>query len=85
MYSVMILSKCLKRHRGGETMDNEKLAEYVKKSAFSIGRQAEIMGMSRSCWYRKRKGISEFTVSEIEKCCCMFKMNNKAKHSIFFD
>ena len=33
-------------------MDNEKLAEYVKKSAFSIGRQAEIMGMSRSCWDR---------------------------------
>lgn len=66
-------------------MDNEKLAEYVKKSAFSIGKQAKIMGMSRSCWYRKRKGISEFTVPEIEKCCYMFKLNKKEKHSIFFN
>lgn len=80
----MVSSKCLKRHEGGGTMDKNKLAVYVKKSDLSIGEQAKIMGMSRSCWYRKRNGISEFTVPEIAKCCYMFSIKRKEKDSIFF-
>ena len=63
-------------------MDKNKLAEYVNKSAFSISEQAKTMGMSRSCWYRKRNGISEFTVPEITRCCCMLNINKKEKDSI---
>ena len=65
-------------------MDTRKLNEYVQHSMLSINEQARKMGMSRSCWYRKRNGKSEFTVPEITRCCYIFNIDNKEKDSIFF-
>lgn len=66
----------------GEMMDKNKLDKYVKQSMLSIGEQAREIGMSGSCRYRKRKGISEFTVPKIAKCCRIFNIGNKEKVSL---
>lgn len=47
---------------------NKKLLEYeLKKRRISIGMMCDKMGMSRSAFYRKCNGITEFTLSEINK------------------
>ncbi len=48
-------------------MDREKLLEEMDKKGISVGEMGKRLGMSRSAFYRKTKGISEFTVSEIQK------------------
>ncbi len=47
---------------------NKALLEYeMKKRGVSIAKICEILGISRSAFYRKCNGISEFTQSEIQK------------------
>jgi ACT domain-containing protein len=46
---------------------NKALLEYeMKKRNVSIGEMCNILGMSRSAFYRKCTGVSEFTQSEIQ-------------------
>lgn len=47
---------------------NEALLEYkMKERGKSISDMCSMLGISRSAFYRKRKSISEFTQSEIQK------------------
>ena len=47
---------------------NKELLEYeLKKRKISIGEMCDKMGLSRSAFYRKCNGITEFTLSEINK------------------
>ena len=47
---------------------NKALLEYeMKLRSVSIGDMCKILGISRSAFYRKCNGISEFTLSEIQK------------------
>lgn len=47
---------------------NEALLEYkMKERGKSISDMCLMLGISRSAFYRKRKSISEFTQSEIQK------------------
>lgn len=47
---------------------NKALLEYeMKKRGVSIAKMCEVLGISRSAYYRKVNGISEFTQSEIQK------------------
>ena len=46
---------------------NKALLEYeMSKKGISIGEMCKILKMSRSAFYRKCNGISEFTQSEIK-------------------
>lgn len=48
-------------------MDIELFEKAVGDSGLSINQICAELGMSRSAFFRKRKGESEFTWSEIEK------------------
>lgn len=47
-------------------MDKAKLIYEMTKKKVSIGEMCEKLGMSRSAFYRKCNGISEFTQGEIQ-------------------
>lgn len=47
---------------------NKALLEYeMRLHNLSVGKMCEKLGMSRSAFYRKCNGISEFTQSEMQK------------------
>ena len=48
-------------------MDKARLEYEMKKRGFSIQQMCEHLGMSRSAFYRKCNGITEFTQGEIQK------------------
>ena len=48
-------------------MDDKKLEQAMKEKNVSVAEMCKALGLSRSAFYRKRKGISEFTHSEIQK------------------
>lgn len=48
-------------------MDKARLEYEMKKKAVSVADMCEKLGISRSAFYRKCNGISEFTLSEIQK------------------
>lgn len=48
-------------------MDKNRLMYEMANKNYSIGKMCEVLGMSRSAFYRKCNGISEFTQSEIQK------------------
>lgn len=48
-------------------MDKELFEKAIDDSGLSINQICEQAGMSRSAFFRKRTGESEFTWSEIEK------------------
>lgn len=50
-------------------MNSQKLYEKMKEKRVPVGEMCRRLEMSRSAFYRKAKGISEFTLSEIQKIC----------------
>lgn len=48
-------------------MDKARLEYEMKKKTVSAADMCEKLGISRSAFYRKCNGISEFTLSEIQK------------------
>ena len=62
---------------------NTALLEYkMKTNGKSISDMCEMLGISRSAFYRKRSGKSEFTQSEIQKIVVYLKLNSPME--IFF-
>lgn len=63
---------------------NKALLEYeMKKRNVSIGEMCNILGMSRSAFYRKCTGVSEFTQSEIQ--LIVDELDLESPMGIFFD
>lgn len=48
-------------------MDAIRLEYEVKKKGYNIERFCKDLGMSKSAYYRKIKGVTEFTQGEIQK------------------
>ena len=62
---------------------NTALLEYnMKKNGKSISDMCEMLGISRSAFYRKCNGKSEFTQSEIQKIVIYLKLDSPVE--IFF-
>ena len=57
----------IKDTKGVTGMDDKKLEQAMKEKNVSVAEMCKALGLSRSAFYRKRKGISEFTHSEIQK------------------
>lgn len=70
---------------GGVNMDREMLKKYIDESPLNNLQIAQSLGISRSCWYRKRTGKTEFTLPEIIKCCNILNIGKTDKESIFFN
>lgn len=62
---------------------NKALLEYeMKRKNMSIGNMCESLGMSRSAFYRKCTGKSEFTQSEIQGIVDLLNLDTPV--NIFF-
>lgn len=80
----MVLCKCPKRHKRKEVNQvNKALLEYeIKKNGFTIAEFCEKIGISKSAYYRKCNGSSEFGVTEIR--AIMKLLNLQSAEAIFF-
>lgn len=63
-------------------MNKEKLQEAMDQQGVSVQDMCKKLNMSRSAFYRKSNGISEFTQSEIQKIVDI--LNLKSPMGIFF-
>ena len=63
-------------------MDKKKLDYAMAVKNIGINRMCEELHMSRSAFYRKRNGISEFTQSEIAKIVEILELESPV--GIFF-
>jgi DNA-binding NtrC family response regulator len=56
---------------------NKALLEYeIKRNGFTIGSFCETLGMSRSAFYRKCNGISEFGLDEIKAIKSLLRLSS---------
>jgi ACT domain-containing protein len=81
-----VYCRCLLGHNNNErrkTQMNKALLEYeMKVNNKSISDMCDMLGISRSAFYRKCNGISEFTQSEIKKIVEYLNLNSPME--IFF-
>lgn len=63
-------------------MDKNKLYYYMSMRGISCQEMCDRLEMSRSAFYRKCNGISEFTQSEIQKIVDILKLDSPM--GIFF-
>ena len=68
--------------KGGEILDKAKLQYEMNRRNVSIGDMCAKLGMSRSAFYRKCNGISEFTQGEIQKIVDILELDSPM--GIFF-
>jgi predicted DNA-binding transcriptional regulator AlpA len=84
----MISCECLLGHKhnnyttGGQHMDKALLEYEMKKRGVSIEEMCSVIGISRSAFYRKCTGSSEFTQSEIQAIVKHLKLESPM--GIFF-
>lgn len=63
-------------------MDKALLEYEMKKRGVTIEKMCEVVGISRSAFYRKCNGISEFTQSEIQRIVDFLELESPV--GIFF-
>ena len=63
-------------------MDAIRLEYEMKKKGYNVERLCKELGMSKSAYYRKLRGASEFTVKEVERI--MEILNLTSPMGIFF-
>ena len=64
-------------------MDKNLLMYEIKKNGFSVESFCVALGISKSAFYRKTNGVSQFTLQEIEKTIDILKL--KSPMPIFFN
>lgn len=69
--------------KGGYVMDKALLEYEMKKNKVSIGEMCDKLGISRSAFYRKCNGKSEFTQSEIQTIVDVLRLESPM--GIFFN
>ena len=75
--TIYVKVKLRKRNEGGDILYNdERFAQLVKERGVKWVAVAKYLGISTVTLYRKRKGVSEYTRSEIQKCCEFFGLKN---------
>ena len=63
-------------------MNSKKLEDEMNKKSITISDMCKELGISRSAFYRKCRGISEFTQSEIQKIVKILSLDTPV--DIFF-
>lgn len=57
-------------------MNEKRLRQVMKDQKVSAGEMCAVLKISRSAFYRKSRGISEFTQSEIQKMVDYLHLNS---------
>ena len=65
-------------------MDCVLLDFHMKKNGYSISAMCEALDLSRSAFYRKCRGKSEFTQNEISKIISLLNLDAELVYLIFF-
>ena len=66
-------------------MNQQKLSEKMKEKNISVYQMYTILGISKSAFYRKCKGITEFKLNEIKKICDVLGLQSSdERDTIFF-
>lgn len=63
-------------------MNADLLYQKIRDAGLSVGQMCKELKMSRSAFYRKTRGISEFTQGEIEKICEILSLDSPVE--VFF-
>lgn len=63
-------------------MNNQALLDKMEARGYTIQKMCEALGMSRSAFYRKRNGKSEFTLNEMNQILSILRV--KDPREIFF-
>ncbi len=63
-------------------MDMFKLDYELKSKGVSVENLCEHLGISKSAFYRKKRGATQFTLEEIKKICSLLKLDTPME--IFF-
>lgn len=63
-------------------MNRQKLLAKMAEQKISVGKMCSLLNMSRSAFYRKTRGISEFTIGECNRIVSILHIDNPAE--IFF-
>lgn len=77
------IKSVLKDTRGSDTMNKQRLLEKMQENRISITEMYSRLGISRSAFYRKCNGLSEFTLDEIKKIMAILGENDPRE--IFFE
>lgn len=64
-------------------MNSERLQQKMQEKNISEKDMYEALGISRSAFYRKKNGISEFKLKEIQKICQLLEVDSA--DDIFFN
>ena len=79
----MVMYKCPERHNErGDYVDKTLLEYEIKRNGYGIGEFCEMLGMSRSAFYRKCNGVTEFTLQDIKAIKKL--LNLQSVEPIFF-
>ena len=75
---------CRKGHLIEEVnnVNSKALYDAMKAKGIPVGKMCELLNMSRSAFYRKTRGKTEFTLGEIQKICEV--LNLPSPVGIFF-
>lgn len=65
-------------------MNKEGLVDAIKNSGLKMEFVAKKGGMSRTAFWRKMNGVSEFTLSEIQTLAQLLNLSPEQIHYIFF-
>lgn len=65
-------------------MNKNRLEFEMKERGISVGRLCAEIGISRSAYYRKCNGKSEFTLAEIKAIIKLLNLEEKIAADIFF-
>lgn len=64
-------------------MNGQRLLREMRSRGVSIAEMCDFLGISRTAFYRKRTGRSEFTLTEIQKIVAMLGLGSPV--GVFFD
>ena len=70
------------KRKEDNTLNNQALLDKMAEKGFSIQKMYTALGMSRSAFYRKRTGKSEFTLAEMNQILSILHV--KDPREIFF-
>lgn len=69
----------------GDCVNEKLLKSIMVLKGISLDALAMQIGISRSAFYRKKSGLSEFTRKEIQNISCILGLSNEQVHAIFFN
>ena len=65
-------------------VNTDLLDQRIEDSGLKIGFIIEKLGLSRTGFDKKRRGINKFRVAEVYVICDLLNLSDEERHSIFY-